>query len=55
MPKSLIMFGLALIAVWVLLELASMVLNIAPWAGALLILIGVIWHFLQRSEKRKRR
>ena len=55
MPKSLIMFGRGLIAAWVLLKLASMVLNIAPWAGALLILIGVIWHFLERSKNGKRR
>jgi hypothetical protein len=52
MPRALIMFGLGLIAAWVLLRLTSMVMDIAPYAGAGLVLIGVIWHYLERSGKK---
>lgn len=54
MAKNLIVFGLGLIAAWVLLQLVSFVMGMALWAGSLLIIIGLIWHFIQRSEKRAR-
>jgi len=50
-PKHLITFGLGLIAAWIILHLASFVLGIALWAGALLVVIGVFWHFIARSEQ----
>ena len=52
MPKNLIIFGLGLIAAWLLLHLVSFVMAMALWAGALLIVIGVIWSLLARSKKR---
>ncbi len=52
MPRTLITFGLGLIAAWILLHLASFVLQIALGAGALLVVIGLIWHFLERSGRR---
>ncbi|MBN1459692.1 MAG: hypothetical protein JXA57_09140 [Armatimonadetes bacterium] len=55
MAKNLIVFGLGLIAAWVLLKLVSFVMEMALWAGALLIIIGLIWHFVQQSELRARR
>jgi hypothetical protein len=53
MPRALIMFGLGLIAAWVLLRLTSMVMDIAPYAGGLLVVIGVVWHYLERSAKKR--
>jgi len=52
MPKNIIIFGLALIAAWLLLHLVSFIMGMALWAGALLIVIGIIWHLLARSERR---
>ena len=52
MPKNLIIFGLALIAAWLLLRLVSFVMAMALWAGALLVIIGIIWSILARSERR---
>ncbi len=52
MPRTLIALGLGLIAAWVLLRLVSFVVEIALGAGALLVVIGVIWHFLERPSKR---
>ena len=52
MPKNLIIFGLALVAAWILLRLVSFVVGMALWAGALLIVIGIIWSILARSERR---
>lgn len=53
MPRALIMFGLGLIVAWVLLRLTSLVMDIAPYAGGLLVLIGLIWHYLERSGKKR--
>ena len=52
MPKNLIIFGLGLIAAWLLLHLVSFVLGMALWSGALLVVIGIIWSILARSEQR---
>jgi len=52
MPKNLIIFGLGLIAAWLLLHLVSFVLGMALWSGALLVVIGIIWSILARSERR---
>ena len=51
MARTLIIFGLGLIAGWILVKLASVILGIALWAGLLLIVIGVIWYLLERWEK----
>jgi len=55
MARNLIIFGLGLIAAWVLLQLVSRVMEIALWAGLLLIIVGLIWHMIDRSEERARR
>lgn len=52
MPKNLIIFGLGLIAAWLLLRLVSFVMEMALGAGALLVVIGIIWSLLARSKKR---
>ncbi len=52
MSRSLIILGLGLLAVWVLLRLTSLVMDIAPYAGAGLVLIGLAWHYLERSGKK---
>jgi len=52
MPKNLIIFGLGLIAAWLLLHLVSFVMAMALWSGALLVVIGIIWSILSRSEQR---
>ncbi len=54
MGKNFIIFGLGLIAAWLLLKLVSFVMGIALWVGALLVVIGVIWHLLARSEEQAR-
>jgi hypothetical protein len=54
MAKNLIIFGLGLIAAWTLLKLATFVMEIALWAGSLLVLIGIILHLMHRSEARSR-
>jgi len=51
MPKNLIIFGLGLIAAWLLLRLVSFVMGMALWSGALLVVIGIIWSILARSEQ----
>ena len=51
-PKILIEFGLALIAAAVLLYLVRMIVEVAIPAGILLVIIGVIWHLMERSEKK---
>jgi len=53
MPRALIMFGLGLIAAWVLLRLTSLVMDIAPYAGALLVVIGAVWLYVERSAKKR--
>jgi hypothetical protein len=52
MPRTLITLGLGLIAAWVLLRLVQYVIEIALGAGALLVLVGIIWHFLERPKRR---
>lgn len=52
MPRTLITLGLGLIAAWVLLHVVKYVVEIALGAGALLVVIGLIWHFLERSGRR---
>ena len=52
MARNLIIFGLGLIAAWVLLKLASFVMEIALWAGAGLVIIGIIWLVLERPKRR---
>jgi len=49
--RSLIVFGLGLIAAWILLKLASFVMEIALWAGLLLVVIGIFWHVVTRPKK----
>jgi hypothetical protein len=51
-PKHLITFGLGLIAAVIILRLVAFVVDIALWAGALLIVIGIFWHFISRSEQK---
>ena len=51
MPKNIIIFGLGLIAAWILLRLVSFVMGMALWAGALLVVIGIIWSILARSDR----
>ena len=51
MARNLIIFGLGLIAAWVLLKLASFVMEIALWAGAVLVIIGIIWLVLERPKR----
>ena len=53
MARNLIIFGLGLIAAWVLLKLASFVMEIALWAGAVLVIIGIIWLVLERPKRRE--
>lgn len=52
MPKNLIIFGLGLIAAWLLLHLVSFVMAIALWTGGLLVVIGIIWALVARSDQR---
>jgi len=52
MAKNLIMLGLGLIVAWVLLRLVALLLDVALYAGALLVLIGIIWHSIARAERR---
>ncbi len=52
MPRRLITLGLGLIAAWVLLQLVSYVREIALGGGALLVMIGLVWHFLTHPERR---
>jgi len=52
MAKNLIMLGLGLIVAWVLLRLVALLLDVALYAGALLVLIGIIWHAIARAERR---
>ena len=52
MPKNLIIFGLGLIAAWLLLHLVSFVMGMALWSGALLVVIGIIWAIVARSDRR---
>ena len=50
-PTNLIIFGLALIAAAILVQLVAWVITIAIPAGILLVVIGVIWHPLGGSKK----
>ena len=52
MARYLIIFGLGLIAAWILLKLASFVMEVALWAGILLVVIGIIWLVLGRPKQR---
>jgi uncharacterized membrane protein YGL010W len=52
MPRTLITLGLALIAAWILLQVVTYAVKIALGAGVLLVVIGVIWYFVQRPKKR---
>lgn len=52
MPRTLITIGLALIAAWVLLQVVAYAVKIALGAGVLLVLVGVMWLFLERPKKR---
>jgi len=52
MARNLIIFGLGLIAAWILLKLASFVMEIALWAGILLVVIGIIWQVSGRPKQR---
>lgn len=52
MARNLMIFGLALVAAAILLALVSFLVQIALPLGALLFIIGLIWHLLQRSDKK---
>ena len=52
MARNLMIFGLALIAAAILLTLVSLVIQVALPLGALLFIIGLIWHLLQPSDKK---
>lgn len=51
MGRNLIIFGLGLIAAWILLKLASFVMEIALWAGVGLVVLGIVLHMLGRSKQ----
>ena len=53
MPRNLIVFGLALIAAAILLQLVALVIEIAIPAGVLLIVIGAIWLLVGRSRRKR--
>jgi hypothetical protein len=52
-PRTLIVFGLALIAAAILLHLVTFIIAIAVPAGVLLVVIGLIWHLVGRREKKE--
>lgn len=53
MPRTLMVFGLGLIAAWALLKVAAFLFHIAIWLGIVLVLAGAIWHLFAQSPARR--
>ena len=51
MARNLVIFGLALIAVALLVHLVAAILAIAIPAGLLLLIVGLIWYLVERGKR----
>jgi hypothetical protein len=51
MARNLVIFGLALIAVALLVQVVAAILAVAVPAGALLIVVGAIWYLVERARR----
>jgi Flp pilus assembly protein TadB len=49
--RNLVIFGLALIAAALLVHVVAAILAVAVPAGALLVVVGVIWYLVERARR----